>query len=269
MRPYIHSFICYFLPPSLTSQLRRQGVEFRVRAITEVQRSITDRDAYERESRRIRYDFYAACMAEFPAVRGICVGHHSGDVAENVVTNLMKGICLLGIAGMAETSIVNGVPVWCVRARCALFGCGSQHATVRHRRRPLLSFDKSAIFAFAHTFGVPYFKCDYCVGAVCVHNAELTRSPTAASAEIPRPTGRRAASCDGSCCLLWRRCSATVRAGNISPCRCERCFIRQPCSPASPTGILRTLSNAGADADALAEMVHSTLLRPFQEAVRA
>jgi len=114
----------------------QHGVEFRVRSITECSRSISDREAYERESRRIRYDFYALALAQMPHVRGICVGHHADDVAENVVTNLLKGTCLLSISGMSERSTVSGVPVW----------------------RPLLSFDKCAILAFAHTYGVPYFR---------------------------------------------------------------------------------------------------------------
>ena len=168
----------------------RQGVEYRVRTITEVQRGIADRDAYERESRRIRYDFYTACLADFPGVRGVCVGHHSGDVAENVVTNLLKGTSLLAIAGMADVSTINGVPVW----------------------RPMLAFDKDAIFAFAHLYGVPYFR-------------------------------------------------------DTTPDWSTRGKLRRQLLPVMETvfgdGILRTLSDAGSEADQLALMVESTLLGPF------
>ena len=168
----------------------RQGVEFRVRTITEVQRGIADRDAYERESRRIRYDFYAACLDAFPGVQGVCVGHHSGDVAENVVTNLLKGTCLLAIAGMADVSTINGVPVW----------------------RPLLAFDKAAIFGFAHTYGVPYFR-------------------------------------------------------DTTPDWSTRGKLRRQLLPAMEAvfgdGILRTLADAGSEADQLAAMVESTLVQPF------
>ena len=168
----------------------RQGVEYRVRTITEVQRGIADRDAYERESRRIRYDFYTACLAEFPGVRGVCVGHHSGDVAENVVTNLLKGTSLLAIAGMADVSTINGVPVW----------------------RPMLAIDKDAIFAFAHLYGVPYFR-------------------------------------------------------DTTPDWSTRGKLRRQLLPVMETvfgdGILRTLSDAGSEADQLALMVESTLLGPF------
>ena len=95
-----------------------QGIEFRLRRITEVRRAISGRDEYERESRRIRYDFYSSCLAEFSLAAGVCVGHHRGDVQENVITNLLKGTSLLGISGMSEVSTVNGVPVWC-GGRCA------------------------------------------------------------------------------------------------------------------------------------------------------
>ena len=139
-----------------------------MRTITEVRRGIADRDAYERESRRIRYDFYTASLAEFPEAGGVCVGHHSGDVAENVITNLMKGTCLFAIAGMAETSIINGVPVWCVQR--SLLSSFLLLYQLHVHRRPMLAFDKSAIFDFAHTYGVPYFKCDL----LCRHSKMAT-----------------------------------------------------------------------------------------------
>ena len=93
-----------------------QGIVFRLKRIEELRRGIAGRDEYERESRRIRYDFYAACLAEFAGCGGVCVGHHAGDVQENVITNLLKGTSLLAVSGMAEVSTVNGIPVWCVLA---------------------------------------------------------------------------------------------------------------------------------------------------------
>ena len=93
-----------------------QGIVFRLKRIEELRRCIAGRDEYERESRRIRYDFYAACLAEFAGCGGVCVGHHAGDVQENVITNLLKGTSLLAVSGMAEVSTVNGIPVWCVLA---------------------------------------------------------------------------------------------------------------------------------------------------------
>ncbi|TYZ62244.1 hypothetical protein PybrP1_011585 [[Pythium] brassicae (nom. inval.)] len=113
----------------------RFGIAFHARRIDEVARASSKRDDYERVSRDIRYATYAAVLAQYGAP-GMCVGHHRGDVQENVISNLMKGLSLLSLSGMTASSVVNGVRVW----------------------RPLLAFDKAAIFDFAHAFGVPYFK---------------------------------------------------------------------------------------------------------------
>ncbi|KAF1315596.1 tRNA lysidine synthetase, partial [Globisporangium splendens] len=113
----------------------RFGILFHVRRIDEVKRNSTKRDDYERISREIRYATYAQVMAQYGAP-GMCFGHHRGDVQENVISNMMKGLSLLGLNGMSESSIVNGVRIW----------------------RPLLDFEKDVIFEFAHRYGVPYFK---------------------------------------------------------------------------------------------------------------
>ncbi|KAL4157195.1 hypothetical protein PRNP1_006220 [Phytophthora ramorum] len=113
----------------------RFGIVFHVRRIDEVKRATTKRDDYERISREIRYSTYADVLEKYNAP-GMCFGHHRGDVQENVISNMMKGLSLLNLNGMAASSIVNGVRIW----------------------RPLLDFDKDAIFEFAHRYGVPYFK---------------------------------------------------------------------------------------------------------------
>ena len=63
-------------------------------------------------------------------------GHHQGDLQENVISNVMRGCSPLQLAGMTETSSSHGVEVW----------------------RPLLRHSKEEIFAFAHRYGVPYFR---------------------------------------------------------------------------------------------------------------
>ncbi|KAI9908099.1 hypothetical protein PsorP6_003157 [Peronosclerospora sorghi] len=113
----------------------RFGIIFYVRRIDEVKRATTRRDAYERMSRDIRYKTYMKIMDEYN-IPAICFGHHRGDVQENVISNMMKGLSLLNLNGMHASSIVNGVRIW----------------------RPLLAFDKTVIFDFAHRYGVPYFK---------------------------------------------------------------------------------------------------------------
>ena len=109
-----------------------------------LQRGVTARDEYEKKTREARYDLYKETIgggSADPAVAGVhcpgvCVGHHVGDLQENVISNMMKGGTLLDLGGMGESSVVNGVSIW----------------------RPLLPFTKEQIYEFAHRYGVPYFK---------------------------------------------------------------------------------------------------------------
>jgi tRNA(Ile)-lysidine synthetase-like protein len=114
---------------------KKLAIKFHKRVIDEVTRGVTDRSEYEIVSREARYDFYKHVMAE-TGCRGVIFGHHQGDVQENVLSNIMRGCSPLALSGMESVGITNNVPVW----------------------RPLLSFDKSAIFEFAHKYGVPYFR---------------------------------------------------------------------------------------------------------------
>jgi len=111
------------------------GVRFRKRAITEAKRGVTPREVYERVSREIRFALYKEAI-ERDGVRAVMFGHHQNDLQENVISNVMKRCQLLDIAGMLEADVTNDVLVW----------------------RPLLELQKSDIFAFAHQYGVPYFK---------------------------------------------------------------------------------------------------------------
>ncbi|CAI5747310.1 unnamed protein product [Peronospora destructor] len=113
----------------------RFGMVFHVRRIDEAKRATMRRDDYERLSREIRYTTYAEVMQKYD-IPGMCFGHHRGDVQENVISNMMKGLSLLYLNGMQASSTVNGVRIW----------------------RPLLELDKDVIFMFAHRYGVPYFK---------------------------------------------------------------------------------------------------------------
>jgi tRNA(Ile)-lysidine synthetase-like protein len=112
----------------------RMGIECVVRKIAEVTRGVTPREQYEAESRAIRYGFYkdVAKTHAFPAV---FVGHHEGDVQENIIANLMRGANLLAVNGMEETGVVEGVAIW----------------------RPMLPHSKAVVLDFAHKYGVPYF----------------------------------------------------------------------------------------------------------------
>lgn len=113
----------------------KHGIACVVKRIEELTRGVTARDQYEVETRNIRYDLYADTMAETGAP-SMLVGHHRGDVQENIICNMFKGKSLLQINGMTPVSHVNRVAVW----------------------RPMLAHDKAAVLDFAHTYGVPYFK---------------------------------------------------------------------------------------------------------------
>ena len=63
----------------------------------EFTRGQTERNEYEKETRRIRYGMYATAIKELGA-QGIIFGHHVGDVQENVVCNAMKGYGLLSLS---------------------------------------------------------------------------------------------------------------------------------------------------------------------------
>ena len=55
---------------------------------------------------------------------------------ENVISNVMKGMSPLELAGMSESTVANGVVIW----------------------RPLLQHLKAEIYDFAHEWGIPYLK---------------------------------------------------------------------------------------------------------------
>ena len=111
------------------------GVIFEQIIITDIKRGITPRDEYERKSRSIRFDTYQKILTKYNC-SGIHVGHHRGDIQENVISNMMRGMTLLNLPGMYEISRIENVDIM----------------------RPLLNDNKSLIFDFAHKYGIPYFK---------------------------------------------------------------------------------------------------------------
>ncbi len=126
---------------------REIAAEFICRRIDEVTRGITARDDYERIARKIRFDLYRSCCqkacqtglevgGDNGARIGIMLGHHRGDLRENVLSNAHKGCSPLDLSGMTEASRNDGVTLF----------------------RPLLPLEKSHIFDYSHTYGVPYFK---------------------------------------------------------------------------------------------------------------
>lgn len=68
---------------------------------------------------------------------GVCVGHHHGDVQENVLANLFKGRSLLELHGMSQTCTSNGVNIW----------------------RPLLPHNKVAVWLSGCVEGCDRMRC--------------------------------------------------------------------------------------------------------------
>ena len=122
---------------------QRLNIAFHVRRIEEVTRGVTARDEYEQMSRRVRYDLYRRVAQECrdknktqQAVVGVMLGHHRGDLRENVLSNAHKGCGPLDLSGMTSVSENDGVTIY----------------------RPLLPLEKTEVFDYAHQYGVPYFK---------------------------------------------------------------------------------------------------------------
>ena len=119
------------------------GVDFNCRRINEVTRGITARDDYERIAREMRYDSYREAIAKGAkdtgnnnGIVGVMLGHHRGDLRENVLSNAHKGCGPLDLSGMTAVSKNDGVTLY----------------------RPLLPLEKTFILDYSHKFGVPYFK---------------------------------------------------------------------------------------------------------------
>lgn len=68
---------------------QKHGIECVVKRIDDLTRGVTARDEYEVETRNIRYELYAETTARTGAP-SMLVGHHRGDVQENVICNLFK-----------------------------------------------------------------------------------------------------------------------------------------------------------------------------------
>jgi len=124
-------------------------IEFTCRLIGEVTRGITARDDYERIAREIRYDSYRDAIAKAKndmsicseeeqrdTIVGVLLGHHRGDLRENVLSNAARGCGPLNLSGMTKVSKNDGITIY----------------------RPLLPLEKSFVLDYAHKFGVPYFK---------------------------------------------------------------------------------------------------------------
>ena len=94
-----------------------------------------DRNVYETETKILRFGLYKY-VSDKENLIGVCMGHHMGDITENVFTNIIKGRSIgdLGVMKMSDY----------------------QYDVKIHR--PFLNLIKSNIFEYAHKYSIPYFK---------------------------------------------------------------------------------------------------------------
>ena len=94
-----------------------------------------ERKCYEDVTNHLRFFEYHTLM-QYDNVDGICLGHHSGDIVENVFNNFIQGKNFLDLKKMQVVSTQQNARIW----------------------RPFLNTTKKEIYAFAHTYNVPYFQ---------------------------------------------------------------------------------------------------------------
>lgn len=111
------------------------NVPLYVRKIDYMRRDEVDRNFYEEETKKIRFHTYRYLNKNY-GIQGWCLGHHHGDIAENVMMNLSNGRTLLDLAVMKVDCEMDNVRLY----------------------RPFLSHPKTDIYSFAYDYCVPYLK---------------------------------------------------------------------------------------------------------------
>lgn len=101
-------------------------------------RKSKERDEYEEMTKEIRFNLYKKVQEQYVDHNklGVILGHHKGDLQENVFFNLMKGRTLTDLSVIREESEIFGIKIL----------------------RPLIYNPKSDIFEYAHKNNIPYFK---------------------------------------------------------------------------------------------------------------
>jgi tRNA(Ile)-lysidine synthetase-like protein len=106
-----------------------------IRKIDHLGRDDLDRNFYEEETRKIRFNLYKYIMKKYNT-EGIGLGHHYGDLGENVLMNIFNGRDILDLCVMQDISSQEQVLLL----------------------RPMLKNPKKDIIDFAHLFHIPYTK---------------------------------------------------------------------------------------------------------------
>ena len=102
------------------------------------ERNSKHREEYEELTKEIRFNIYKSVeniYKDFKSM-GVILGHHKGDLQENIFLNVVKGRTLTDLSVIKEQSDILGVKIL----------------------RPLISHPKKDIFSLAYKINVPYFK---------------------------------------------------------------------------------------------------------------
>ena len=94
----------------------------------------SQRKKFEDTTRDLRYNMYKKLTDTYDCI-GTLFGHHKDDIIENIFTNSLKGHNLLDLEVIKPVSTIKEVKIM----------------------RPLLDFNKTEIYDFAHKYDIPYF----------------------------------------------------------------------------------------------------------------
>jgi tRNA(Ile)-lysidine synthetase-like protein len=103
--------------------------------IDHIKRGDINRNDYEEETRKIRYDYYKKLIKKFNC-SGVMLGHHKDDLSENIFNNIMRGRKeITDLSVFKKKNILMDVIVF----------------------RPMLDFNKNDIYDISDKYQIPYF----------------------------------------------------------------------------------------------------------------
>jgi len=117
--------------------LELNNIQYIFQDIQHLKRGSINRNYYEEQTKKIRFDLYKKIFADYPESKNtVMLGHHKDDVIENVFNNVCRGRNILDLPVMAMENEINGVII----------------------ARPMINLFKQEVFNFAHEYNIPYFK---------------------------------------------------------------------------------------------------------------
>lgn len=115
--------------------LKYLDIPLYLRKINWFSRQSVDRELYEKETKIARFTSYKYLIDKL-GITGFCLGHHQGDLVENILLNVFTNRDILDLSVMKEIDIQMEVSIF----------------------RPWLKYPKEHILQFAEENYIPYFK---------------------------------------------------------------------------------------------------------------